>query len=82
MRESVDSREMRLQVVEHDLSKDLTMSHEMSVSTQGKSSGTKKEMIRRPSQQRLWLRFNMLNEPVESGEDVGGGPDKESLKSP
>ena len=57
------------------------MGCEMSVSTQGKNSGTelidksyqpKKEMIRRPSQPRLWLRFSMLNEPVKLGEDVGG----------
>ena len=46
MRESMDFREMGFQVVEHGLSKDLTMSCEMSVSTQGKSSGTeKKELI-------------------------------------
>ena len=47
MRESVDSREMRFQVVEHGLSKCLTMSCEMSVSTQGKSSGTEKERVDR-----------------------------------
>ena len=38
----MDSREMKFQVVEHGLSKDLMMSCEMSVSTQGKSSGTEK----------------------------------------
>ena len=41
-----------------------------------------KGMIRKPSQLRLWLRFSMLNEPVESGEDVGSRTDKENLISP